>query len=55
LLTALKEWGALGRQPHIHRPGSRERRGFAIDPGGGLNSVAIAGQTHRMGDLLKSA
>jgi monoamine oxidase len=55
LMTALKEWGALDAN-HQYATGleAGERRGFATDPGGGLNSVAIAGKRIEMSDLLKS-
>ena len=55
LLAALKEWGALDAK-HQYAKGleAGERRGYASDPGGGLNSVPIAGKRIEMSDLLQS-
>src|SRR4029078_8696535 len=55
LLAALKEWGALDAK-HQYAKGleAGERRGYASDPGGGLNSVPIAGKRIEMNDLLQS-
>ncbi len=45
LISALKEWGALdANDRYATGLEAGERRGFASDPGGGLNSVAIAGK-----------
>ena len=54
LLAALKDWGALDGD-HTYAKGleAGERRGFVSDPGGGLNSVPIAGKRIEMSALLR--
>ena len=55
LLTAMKDWGALDKE-HKYATGleAGEHRGYASDPGGGLNSVPVAGKRIDMSELLQS-
>jgi monoamine oxidase len=55
LLAALKNWGALD-QNYDYAKGleAGEHRGFASDPGGGLNSKPVPGKAIAMPDLLRS-
>jgi monoamine oxidase len=55
LLEALRDWGALDRN-FAYRAGplSSDRRGFARDPGGGLDGAPELSQPIGLGDLLKS-
>lgn len=55
LLGALKDWGALDTN-YQYAKGleAGERRGYASDPGGGLNSMPVAGKAIAMSDLLRS-
>jgi len=56
LLAALKNWGALNAN-YEYAKGleSSNRRGYAVDPGGGLNSVPVPSEPMAMSDLLKSS
>jgi monoamine oxidase len=55
LLEALREWGALN-QNYEYTAGfaSSMRRGFAKDPGGGLNSAPVPSTPAALGDMLES-
>ena len=55
LLGALKDWGALdGDHQYAKGLEAGEHRGYASDPGGGLNSLPVAGKRIEMSELLKS-
>src|SRR3954468_22188114 len=55
LMLALKGWGALDANYEYKKSiDSSMRRGFAIDPGGGLNSVEVPSEPSALSDLLKS-
>ena len=55
LLTALKEWGALdGNYEYKKNLISAERRGYDIDPGGGLQPAPEPSQPHAFSDVLRS-
>ncbi len=55
LMLALKNWGALdGNYEYRKSVASSMRRGFATDPGGGLNSVPVPSEPAALGDLLRS-
>lgn len=55
LLEALRDWGALD-QDYQYSKGliSSERRGWEVDPGGGLASVPTPSEPMAMRDLLQS-
>jgi len=55
LMTALRNWGALdGNYAYTKSIDSSMRRGFATDPGGGLNSVEVPSEPLAFSGLLKS-
>ncbi len=55
LLAALKDWGALDANYNYAKGlTSSDRRGYASDPGGGLNSVPVPSEPLALSDLLKS-
>ncbi len=55
LLAALRDWGALDAD-HRYATGleAGERRGYAVDPGGGLDSMPVAGKALELPELLQS-
>lgn len=55
LMLALRNWGALNTN-YEYAKGleSSNRRGFDVDPGGGLNSVPVYSEPMAMAGLLKS-
>jgi monoamine oxidase len=55
LLQALKSWGALDNN-YAYKANliSAEFRGFAKDPGGGLNAAPVPGEPIALSDILKS-
>jgi monoamine oxidase len=55
LMIALRGWGALDNN-YEYKKGlnSSNRRGFDVDPGGGLNSVPVPSEPLVMSDLLTS-
>jgi monoamine oxidase len=55
LMQALRSWGALdGNYAYKSNLISAEFRGFAKDPGGGLNAVPVAGEPINLSDILQS-
>jgi monoamine oxidase len=55
LLQALKSWGALDKDyAYKANPISADFRGFARDPGGGLNAAPLPGEPIALSDILKS-
>src|SRR5260370_18129300 len=55
LMLALKSWGALdGNYAYKANLISADFRGYAKDPGGGLNAVPIPGEPIDLSDILKS-
>src|SRR6266403_997575 len=55
LMQALKSWGALdGNYAYKANLISADFRGYAKDPGGGLNAVPIPGEPIDLSDILKS-
>jgi len=55
LLQALKGWGALDSEYRYRTSeAASDRRGYAKDPGGGLDSLAIPSEPVGLSDLLKS-
>ena len=55
LLVALKSWGALdANYEYTKGLTSSNRRGFDVDPGGGLNSVPVPSEPLAMSELLNS-
>ncbi len=55
LLAALKEWGALDANYNYAKGlTSSDRRGYASDPGGGLNSLPVPSEPLALSELLKS-
>jgi monoamine oxidase len=55
LLVALKGWGALDKNYEYKKSiASSEVRGYAVDPGGGLNSVPVPSEPAALRDLLYS-
>jgi monoamine oxidase len=55
LLAALKNWGALDSN-YEYSKGlmSANRRGFDVDPGGGLNSVPVYSEPRALSEMLSS-
>src|SRR5438309_3107029 len=55
LLQALRSWGALDRD-YRYKANliSAEFRGYARDPGGGLNAIPLPGDALALSDILKS-
>ncbi|MGH6643540.1 MAG: NAD(P)/FAD-dependent oxidoreductase [Bradyrhizobium sp.] len=55
LLQALQSWGALDRN-YAYKANliSADYRGYASDPGGGLNAVPLAGEPIKLSDVLQS-
>jgi len=55
LLQALKSWGALDNN-YAYKANliSADFRGFAKDPGGGLNAAPVPGEPIALSDILKS-
>jgi monoamine oxidase len=55
LLQALKSWGALDKD-YAYKANliSADFRGFAKDPGGGLNAAPLPGEPIALSDILKS-
>src|ERR1700716_62152 len=55
LLQALKSWGALDKD-YAYKANliSADFRGFAKDPGGGLNAAPVPGEPIALSDILKS-
>jgi monoamine oxidase len=55
LMQALRSWGALdGNYAYKSNLISAEYRGFASNPGGGLNAVPVAGEPINLTDILQS-
>jgi len=55
LLDALKSWGALNKDyAYVAGHDSAERRGYAVNKGGGLMPEPVGGQPISLSDLLKS-
>jgi len=55
LMAALKDWGALdGDYRYVKGVVSSDRRGFDLDPGGGLSAVPTPSQPDALSDVLKS-
>jgi len=55
LMQALRSWGALdGNYAYKSNLISAEYRGFAKNPGGGLNAVPVAGEPINLSDILQS-
>ncbi len=53
LMQALQNWGALDENYQYKASiDSSMRRGFAVDPGGGLNSVPMPSEPSALGDVL---
>jgi monoamine oxidase len=55
LLQALKSWGALDKD-HAYKASlvSADVRGFAREPGGGLNAAPVPGEPIALSEILKS-
>ena len=55
LMRALRDWGALD-QNYEYKKGiaSSMRRGFDVDPGGGIKSVPVPSEPSALSDLLRS-
>jgi monoamine oxidase len=55
LLAALRSWGALDRNyAYVQSTLTSDRRGFEVDPGGGLNGEPVPSKPLGLGDVLKS-
>jgi len=55
LMLALRDWGALDANYQYKASiASSMRRGFTVDPGGGLNSVPVPSQPSALSDVLQS-
>ena len=55
LLGAMREWGSLDKDyRYVKGVASSERRGWASDPGGGLDSVGVPSDPLPMRDLFNS-
>jgi monoamine oxidase len=55
LLESLREWGALDQSlAYVAGPMSSDRRGFQVDPGGGLSGKPVFSEPVGLSDLLSS-
>jgi monoamine oxidase len=55
LMAALKNWGALNdKHEYVKSIDASNRRGFDVDPGGGLNSVPIPSEPKALSEVLTS-
>ena len=55
LMLALRDWGALDANYQYKASiASSMRRGFTVDPGGGLNSVPVPSEPSALSDVLQS-
>ncbi len=55
LMLALRNWGALDQNYHYKASFlSSMRRGFTVDPGGGINSVPVPSEPSALSDVLQS-
>jgi monoamine oxidase len=55
LMLALRDWGALDANYEYKKSfASSMRRGFDVDPGGGLKSVPVPSEPAALSDLLRS-
>ncbi|HEY0265783.1 MAG TPA: FAD-dependent oxidoreductase [Rhizomicrobium sp.] len=55
LMAALRNWGALNENyDYAKGLDSSNRRGFEVDPGGGLNSVPVPSQPRALSEVLSS-
>src|SRR3954463_12126721 len=55
LMAALQNWGALDKNhEYVKSLDASNRRGFEVDPGGGLNSVPVPSEPKALSDVLGS-